>query len=72
LRRGLVPRLRPVLEQIVRQGIDEGSFAVASPEDTARVLVSLWQGMGDDTTDLLLALLSGTLPYEGFERRFKA
>jgi AcrR family transcriptional regulator len=72
LRRGLVPRLRPVLEQIVRQGIDEGSFGVPSPEDTARVLVSLWQGMGDDTADFMLALLSGTLPYESFERRFNA
>jgi AcrR family transcriptional regulator len=72
LRRGLVPRLAPALEQIVRQGIDEGSFAVASPEDTARVLVSLWQGMGDDTADLMLALLSGTMPYESFERRFNA
>jgi AcrR family transcriptional regulator len=72
LRRGLVPRLQPVLEQIVRQGIDEGSFAVASPEDAARVLVSLWQGMGDDTADLMLELLSGNLPYESFERRFSA
>lgn len=72
LRRDLVPRLQPVLEQIVRQGIEEGTFEVTSPEDTARVLVSLWQGMGDDTSDLMLAVLSGTLPHESFERRFRA
>ncbi len=72
LRRGLVPRLQPALERIVRQGIDEGVFAVAAPEDTARVLVSLWQGMGDDTADLMLSVLSGTAPYETFEGRFHA
>jgi AcrR family transcriptional regulator len=72
LRRGQVPRLQPVLEQIVRQGVEEGVFAVTSPEDAARVLVSLWQGMGDDTTDLMLGLLLGTVSYEAFERRFGA
>lgn len=72
LRRGQVPRLQPVLEQIVRQGIEEGVFVVTSPEDAARVLVSLWQGMGDDTTDLMLGLLLGTVSYETFERRFRA
>jgi AcrR family transcriptional regulator len=72
LRRGQVPRLQPALEQIVRQGIEEGVFAVTSPEDAARVLVSLWQGMGDDAADLMLAVLSGTASYETFERRFSA
>jgi AcrR family transcriptional regulator len=71
LRRGQVARLQPVLEQIVRQGIEEGVFAVTSPEDATRVLVSLWQGMGDDTTELMLGLLLGTVSYEAFERRFR-
>ncbi len=43
----LMLRLTPLLAAILRQGDDEGVFAVASPEDTARVLVALLHGLND-------------------------
>jgi AcrR family transcriptional regulator len=71
-RRNLVGRLQPLLLEIVRQGVDEGDFSVTSPEATARVLVSMIQGMNEDATGLFLALDAGTLPFELLEIRLTA
>jgi AcrR family transcriptional regulator len=68
-RRGLVRRLQPVMTAIVRQGVAEGSFRVASPEATSRVLISLIQGLNEDATDLFLALDSGEVAFEFLEAR---
>jgi AcrR family transcriptional regulator len=43
----LLLRLAPPLAAILRQGDDEGVFAVGSPDDTARVLVALLHGLND-------------------------
>jgi AcrR family transcriptional regulator len=43
----LMARLAPPLATILRQGDDEGVFAVTSPGDTARVLVALLHGLND-------------------------
>ena len=43
----LMLRLAPLLAAILRQGDDEGVFAVGSPDDTARVLVALLHGLND-------------------------
>jgi AcrR family transcriptional regulator len=43
----LMLRLAPQLAAILRQGDDEGVFAVGSPDDTARVLVALLRGLND-------------------------
>jgi AcrR family transcriptional regulator len=43
----LMPRLAPLLATIVRQGDDEGVFAVGSPDETARVMVALLHGLND-------------------------
>ena len=43
----LLLRLAPQLAAILRQGADEGVFAVGSPDDTARVLVALLRGLND-------------------------
>ena len=43
----LMLRLAPLLAAIVRQGDDEGVFAVGSPDDTARVMVALLHGLND-------------------------
>jgi AcrR family transcriptional regulator len=43
----LLLRLAPLLAAILRQGDDEGVFAVGSPDDTARVLVALLHGLND-------------------------
>src|SRR5487761_446628 len=44
LRRLTVNRLVPLLSMVIEQGVQEGTFAAASPEETARVLTSLMQG----------------------------
>jgi len=72
LRRGLVGRLEPLMTAIVRQGVDEGVFHVTSPESTGRVLVSLFQGMGEDVTGLFLALDAGSISLEQLEVRLAA
>ena len=43
----LMLRLAPLLAAILRQGDDEGVFAVGSPDDTARVLVALLRGLNE-------------------------
>lgn len=68
-RRGLVGRLEPLMTAIVRQGVIEGVFDVTSPEATARVLVSLFQGLNEDATGLFLALDAGTITLEQLEVR---
>jgi AcrR family transcriptional regulator len=68
-RRGLVGRLQPVMTAIVSQGVAEGVFQVSSPETTARVLVSLIQGLTDDATGLWLALDDGTISIDYMEMR---
>lgn len=45
-----------LLGEIVRQGIQEGSFVVAYPEKAGEVIMALLQGMGDRHAELLLAL----------------
>ena len=69
LRRGLVRRLQPVMTTIVRQGLAEGVFRVSSPDASARVLISLIQGLNEDATDLFLALDSGEISFEFLEAR---
>src|SRR5690242_10659330 len=50
-RHKLVSRFVPVLARIVKQGIAEGSFSVDSPDETARILMKLIQGMQDEATE---------------------
>ena len=54
-RQGLVPHLAPPLAAIVRQGRNERVFASSSPDDTARVLVSLIQGLNETAMELYMA-----------------
>jgi AcrR family transcriptional regulator len=68
-RRRLVGRLQPVMTTIVTQGVAEGVFLVPSPEATARVLISLIQGLTEDATDLWLALDDGTISFAYLETR---
>jgi len=71
-RRGLVVRLQPVMTTIVRQGVSEGVFRAASPEATARVLISLIQGLNEDATGLWLALDDGSISFDYLELRLAA
>ncbi len=71
-RRGLVSRLQPLMTTIVRQGVAEGVFRVDSPEATARVLISVIQGLNEDATGLFLALDAGSISFEYLEERLAA
>lgn len=46
----------PLLNEIVRQGIREGTFTTAYPEQAGDVILSLLQGMGNAHAKLLLSL----------------
>jgi len=71
-RRGLVPRLVPLLTRIVEQGKTEGSFEAGDPEATAHVLVSYVQGANEKATELFFARQTGTVTFEEVERIFAA
>lgn len=45
--RHVTARFAPLLAEVIRQGDEEGVFSVASPDETARVLVAIMHGMND-------------------------
>jgi AcrR family transcriptional regulator len=71
-RRGIVVRLRPLLCAIVRQGVDEGTFDVRSPDATAGVLVALLLGLNEEVTHLFFEVDAGTVPMTQLEARIDA
>jgi AcrR family transcriptional regulator len=50
-----VKRLVPRLSQIIRQGVTEGVFTTAYPDQAARMILSLLEDLGYATVELLLA-----------------
>ncbi len=68
LGRTTVERMVPLLSRIVKQGVDEGTFTVSSPTETARVLVMLLQGFQDGATELFVARQKRLISYEDVER----
>jgi AcrR family transcriptional regulator len=66
-RKDTVARMVPLLATIIRQGKDEGTFSVASPEDTARVLWSLMQGAQDLASELWIARQAGSIAFDVVE-----
>ena len=67
-RRSTRDRLVPVLSAIVRQGVEEGLFTAASPEETARVIVLHIQGFQEVAGELFFARQANTIPFEVVER----
>lgn len=45
--RHVMERFAPLLADVLRQGNEERAFSVASPDDTARVMVAMMRGMND-------------------------
>jgi AcrR family transcriptional regulator len=70
VRRMTVRLMVPLLSTVIRQGVDEGVFNVASADETAIVLVSLMQGFQEHATQLFLARQANAIPYEVVERTF--
>jgi TetR/AcrR family transcriptional repressor of nem operon len=46
----------PLLTEIVQQGVQEGSFTTAYPDNAGEVILSLLQGMGNRHAGLLLSI----------------
>jgi AcrR family transcriptional regulator len=49
-----IKRLAPLLSQIIRQGVAEGVFTTAYPDQAARTMLSLLEDLGYATVELLL------------------
>jgi len=70
LRRMTVRLMIPLLSSVIRQGVAEGVFKVASADETAAVLVSLMLGAQEQATQLFIARQANTIQYEVVERTF--
>jgi AcrR family transcriptional regulator len=70
LRRLTVRLMVPLLSRVIRQGVEEGVFRVASADETATVLVALMQGAQEQATQLLIARQADIISYEVVERTF--
>ena len=68
LRRMSVRLMTPLLSSVIKQGIDEGVFNVASPDETATVLLSVMLGFQEQATHLFIARQANTIPFELVER----
>jgi AcrR family transcriptional regulator len=66
--RASVRRTVPIIARIVRQGMDEGEFAIAPPEQLAQVVVALVFGFGQANADLFLAYHGGEVDRPTVER----
>jgi AcrR family transcriptional regulator len=64
--------LTPLVARIIRQGVAEGEFQVGSPDDAARVFVSLMLGANETATRLFVAREADTLSYEAVKRALTA
>ena len=51
-----VKRLTPLLEEIIRQGVEEGVFTAPYPDQAARVVISLLEDVGYATVELLFSV----------------
>jgi AcrR family transcriptional regulator len=51
----IIKRFTPWLEEIIRQGVAEGIFTTPYPDQTARMIISLFEDLGYATADLFLS-----------------
>ena len=68
LRRLTVSRVVPLLSAVINQGIHEGVFRVASPDETATVFVSLMLGFQELANDYFIARQAGTITFAVVQR----
>src|SRR5260370_21519473 len=60
----------PLFSAVVKQGIDEGTLHVDSPDDTPQVLVALMLGFQLQATDLFLSRQAGKINFEAVPPSF--
>jgi AcrR family transcriptional regulator len=68
LRRLTVNRMVPLLSAVIKQGITENAFHVASPDQAAMVFVSLMLGFQELANDYFIARQAGTITFEAVQR----
>jgi AcrR family transcriptional regulator len=68
LRRMTMRLMVPLLSAVIRQGLKEGVFKVASADETATVLMSIMLGFQEQATHLFVARQANTIPFEVVER----
>jgi AcrR family transcriptional regulator len=56
--------LRPVLAQVIRQGVDEGTITCSSPDETARILLYMIQGYQELAVEHFVARQAGTITFD--------
>ncbi|HEV8280855.1 MAG TPA: TetR/AcrR family transcriptional regulator [Candidatus Limnocylindrales bacterium] len=71
-RRDVVERLTPIMASIIRQGHDEGVFAVSAPDDAAGVFVSFLLSLNQSTTELYLARQARNISLDDVRRTLDA
>jgi len=71
-RQRTIRRLTPMLVRIVEQGQAEGSFDVADPPSTAKVLATLILGSTDTATALYFERRAGTVTFDDVVRQLTA
>jgi AcrR family transcriptional regulator len=71
-RRVVVARMTPMLATIIGEGQAQGTFAVGSPEDTARVFVAFILALNQSATELYLARHAGEISLDDVRRAFDA
>ncbi len=72
LRRIVAVRLTPWLEGIIQQGIGEGTFSSSHPDDLARVLTTLVQGMSELAGELWVDRQTDAVTLQEVKRTFDA
>jgi len=70
LRHEQIHRVTPHIAAIIRQGVSEGSFALADPDQMARVVLALILDTGDEAGELFVARQAGEVDFETVRRRF--
>ena len=70
LRHEQILRVAPHIAAIIRQGVGEGTFALADPDQMARVVLALMLDTGDEAGELFVGRQTGTIDFETVRRRF--
>jgi len=71
LRRAQIAQVTPHLATIIRQGIAEGAFTLADPEQMARVVLALILDTGDEAGDLFMKRQAGDVDFATVVRLFE-
>jgi hypothetical protein len=70
LRREQIRAVAPHIAAIIRQGISEGSFGLAEPDQMARIVLAVILDTGDEAGEMFVKRQAGELELDSVRRRF--